>query len=43
MYVATCSVCGQKIKIPVEPPSGVELTCVTCLRAEPAAGASSEA
>lgn len=32
MYQITCSVCGAKIKLPVEPPAGIDLTCVNCLR-----------
>ena len=30
-FTATCSVCEAQLQLPVQPPPGVELTCMECL------------
>lgn len=36
MFTVTCSACGATMQVPVEPPQGVELTCVECLQQQEA-------
>lgn len=40
-YRATCATCGTVVQVPVRPPPGIELQCVTCLKAAAPAEASS--
>lgn len=42
-YRATCVSCGLVMQVPVRPPPGVELKCVTCLNKAPTSEKTSEA